>query len=123
MRDKAFLLTSRAQALRSNCTEPESALWRQLRSSQLGTPFRRQVPVAGRFIADFLAPAARVIVEVDGGYHAERRGADARRDRKLARAGYRVLRLEAELVMRNMPEALARIRAVLADALAEKAGR
>jgi very-short-patch-repair endonuclease len=39
---------------------------------------------------------------------------DARRDRKLARAGYRVVRLEAQVVMQRLPEALARIRAALA---------
>jgi very-short-patch-repair endonuclease len=67
-----------------------------------------------RFIVDFLAPAARLVVEVDGGYHCERRAADARRDEKLRRAGYRVLRVEAELVRNDLPAAIARIRAELA---------
>ncbi len=39
--------------------------------------------------------------------------ADARRDRELARLGYRVLRLPAELVQRQLTEALARVRAAL----------
>jgi very-short-patch-repair endonuclease len=47
---------------------------------------------------------------VDGAYHGRRRSADARRDRKLRRLGFRVLRLDAELVMRNLGAALARIR-------------
>jgi very-short-patch-repair endonuclease len=62
---------------------------------------------------DFVARAEKLVVEVDGKWHAQRRRADARRDRVLARLGYRVLRLEAELVMRNLPEAVARIRAAL----------
>ena len=74
--------------------------------------FRRQVPL-GRYIADFVAPAVRLVVEVDGGYHARRRAADARRDRVLARLGYRVLRLDAELVVAELPEALRRIREAL----------
>jgi very-short-patch-repair endonuclease len=74
--------------------------------------FRRQV-VIGHFIVDFLAPAARVIVEVDGGYHATRVDADARRDRKLTRMGYRVVRLDAELVRRNVHAAVEQIRAAL----------
>jgi very-short-patch-repair endonuclease len=41
------------------------------------------------------------------------RGADARRDVRLARLGYRILRLEAKLVMRQLPLALERIRAAL----------
>ena len=48
------------------------------------------------FIVDFLALSARLVVEVDGGYHAQRGRADARRDEKLRRAGYRVLRVRAE---------------------------
>jgi very-short-patch-repair endonuclease len=87
---------------------------RLLSGGKLGVGSRRQV-VIGRYIVDFLAPARRVVVEVDGGYHARRRGADARRDRKLAALGYRVLRLEAELVLRQPQEAVARIRAVLAE--------
>jgi very-short-patch-repair endonuclease len=84
-----------------------------LRQKQLGVWFRRQVPI-GRFIADFAAVGLRLIVEVDGGYHAKRRAADARRDRALARLGYRVLRLEAALVLEQPPEAIARVRTALA---------
>jgi very-short-patch-repair endonuclease len=46
-------------------------------AGQLGVSFRRQVPLGNRFIVDFLAPVARLVVEVDGGYHARRREADA----------------------------------------------
>ena len=76
-----------AHAMRQAPTDSEARLWRALRSSQLGVAFRRQVPLLG-FIADFYAPSARLIVEVDGGYHERRVSADERRDRKLARAGY-----------------------------------
>ena len=62
-----------------------------------------------RCIVDFLAPAAQLVVEVDGGYHARRRSADARRDARLMRAGFVVLRLPAELVLRDLAEALRRI--------------
>ena len=102
--------SSRSQ-LRGNCTAFEQKLWLALRELP-GPSFKRQVVVLG-FIADFLAPSERLIVEVDGASHARRRSADARRDRKLARAGYRVLRLEAELVMSNLPAALARVTAAL----------
>ena len=39
--------------------------------------------------------------------------ADARRDRKLARAGHRVIRLQAELVMRDLPAAVRAVRGAL----------
>jgi very-short-patch-repair endonuclease len=54
------------------------------------------------------------VVEVDGAQHRLRRAADLGRDAKLARVGYRVLRLEAGLVMRQLPLALARVREALA---------
>jgi len=60
--------------------------------------FRRKVPLLGRFIADFLAPVQRLVVEVDGGYHLQRLRADAARDGVLVHAGCRVLRFEARLV-------------------------
>jgi very-short-patch-repair endonuclease len=101
--------------MRSNLTPSEHALWQLLRGRALGVTFRRQVPV-GRYIADFLAPAARLIVDVDGGYHQRRRVADARRDRDLARLGYRVLRLPASLVMSQPSQALALVAAALAAA-------
>jgi len=64
--------------------------------------FRRQVPI-DRYIVDYLAPAVKLVVEVDGGIHA------ARRDRTLERLGYRVLRIDAELVRGNVAEAVALI--------------
>jgi very-short-patch-repair endonuclease len=71
------------------------------------------VPLLGRFIADFLAPAQRLVIEVDGGYHVARERADARRDAALDRAGYRVVRVEASLVVRDIERAVDRIRAAL----------
>jgi len=64
-------------------------------------------------VADFCAPSVRVILEVDGGYHAGRAAADARRDRALVRLGYRVLRLPVALVLSQPAEALARVRETL----------
>jgi very-short-patch-repair endonuclease len=101
--------------MRFSPTASEALLWAAIRGNRLHVSFRRQVPV-GAFIVDFLAPARKLVVEVDGGYHARREVADARKDRTLARLGFRVLRLEAELVLHNLPEALARIRAALAAA-------
>jgi very-short-patch-repair endonuclease len=106
------LLEARARQMRSALTPSEEKLWHALRSRKLGVAFRRQV-VIGRFIADFAAPAVKLIVEVDGGWHAQRAAADASRDRKLARLGYRVLRLDAELVMRDAEAAVELVRAEL----------
>ena len=104
------LLAERAHAMRHAPMPPEALLWRYLSGSKLGVAFRRQVPLGGRYIADFVAPRQRVVVEVDGAHHASRVTADARRDRALGRLGYRVLRLPAALVLRQPLVAVARIR-------------
>ena len=102
---RSQLLASRAQQMRVAPTASERTLWAALSGKRLGVAFRRQA-VVGEYIVDFLAPKARLVVEVDGPYHADRAQADARRDRRLARLGYRVLRIEAELVVRNTSEAV-----------------
>lgn len=103
-----------AHGMRQAPTFTEAILWQQLRGSRLGVAFRRQV-VLGRFIVDFLAPARRLVVEVDGGYHAEpaRARLDQRRDRQLERMGYRVVRVSAELVASDLGAAVGRVRAAL----------
>jgi len=98
-------LTAHAHRMRMAPSEPERVLWEALRCCQLGVRFRRQVVLYG-FIVDFFAPAARLVVEVDGAHHACRRGADKRRDRALAAAGLCVLRLPARLVQRQPHAAL-----------------
>ena len=106
------LLRRRAGEMRCAGTASEQRLWQCLVNSKLGVPFRRQVVIAGR-IADFVAPSLRLVVEVDGVSHASRRAADARRDEKLQRLGYRVLRLDAQLVIHDLPAAVARVRDAL----------
>jgi very-short-patch-repair endonuclease len=108
------LVAGRAREMRFAQTPSEESLWRVIRGKRLGVAFRRQYPI-GKYIADFAAPSVKLAIEVDGGYHVSRASADARKDRYLRRAGYRVLRLDAELVRTNPPEALARIRVALAN--------
>ncbi|MGH7268969.1 MAG: endonuclease domain-containing protein, partial [Polyangiaceae bacterium] len=101
---------SRANAMRHAPTASEARLFEALRGGRLGVAFRRQVPLLGRYIVDLLAHEVSLVVEVDGGYHAQRGAADARRDRALVRAGYGVLRIEAELVIGDLGPAVARVR-------------
>ena len=80
------LLTARAVAMRGSPSPPEQLLWAALTNRKLGVSFRRQVPLAG-YICDFVCASRRLVVEVDGAHHAQRRGADARRDECLRRLG------------------------------------
>jgi very-short-patch-repair endonuclease len=95
-------------------TDSEAVLWEALRRRQLGVQFRRQVPLCGRYIADFYAAATRLVVEVDGGSHRGREKADARRDRVLARAGVRVVRVSSDVVMGDVRAAVALVAKALA---------
>jgi very-short-patch-repair endonuclease len=80
-----------AKALRAKATDAEIALWRLLRSRRLADmKFRRQVPI-GPWILDFVSFEQRLVVEVDGGQHAENEY-DERRDNDLSERGFRVLR-------------------------------
>jgi very-short-patch-repair endonuclease len=72
----------------------------------------------GSCIVDFYCPSAKVVVEVDGAYHAEpaRSRADARRDRRLGKAGYRIVRVSAELVLLDREAALRFVKEALREA-------
>ena len=82
----------RAQALRQSQTNAEGLLWYYLRNKQLGGyKFRRQQPI-GPYIADFACLPEKLLIELDGGQHADPNAPDERRDRFLWQQGYRVLR-------------------------------
>ena len=110
------LLVARLQAhaaqMRADPTLSELALWHELKGSQLGVGFRRQV-VLPPYIVDFAARSAQLIVEVDGPYHTRLERPDAHRDAELKRRGFRVLRLSEELVLRHRGEAIRLIREAL----------
>ena len=73
-------------------------MWRLLREAFPEGRFRRQVPIP-HFIVDFASHRARLVIEVDGGQHAD--GADLARDRILEDEGYRVLRFWNHDVLGN----------------------
>lgn len=110
------LVTQRARAMRRAPTPSEAILWDALRGKRTGRRWRRQHPF-GVFVCDFYCPSARLVVEVDGGVHRDpnRRFADQRRQAAIEQAfGVRFVRLRAELVERDLPRALAIIRAAMA---------
>jgi very-short-patch-repair endonuclease len=109
------IILDRARRLRREMTEAERKLWRFLRDRTLvGVKFRRQVPI-GNFIADFCCLDSRLIVELDGGQHADQEDADASRSRFLAKEGFRVLRFWNEQVLNGAEFAVEEILAVIAS--------
>jgi len=92
----------RARRLRKNMTDAERKLWQYLRLRQLeGHKFRRQVRI-GPYIADFACLKAMLVIEVDGGQHADARAYDSRRDDFMRGQGYRILRFWNNEVLGNM---------------------
>ncbi len=103
-----------ARAMRREPTEAERRLWLALRGRRfLSWKFRRQVPI-GPWIADFVCFEARLVIEVDGGQHAEN-VRDAARDRWFAAEGFRVLRLWNHEVLAASETALDAVFAALSE--------
>jgi very-short-patch-repair endonuclease len=102
-------LAVHAHRMRVAPSEPKRVLWQALRCCQLGVQFRRQVVIGG-FIVDFFAPAARLIVEVDGAQHTRQRGADKRRDRaRSRRRDSRCSAFQRTVVLSDLPLALRQV--------------
>ena len=80
-----------SKALRQNMTDAEQRLWKHLRAHRLdGQKFRRQQPI-GPYVVDFVHFGVRLIVEADGGQHADAPH-DKVRDAWLQAQGFQVLR-------------------------------
>ena len=106
--------TSRARQLRSHQTDAETKLWHRLRNRQIaGCKFVRQEPV-GRYVCDFICRERKLVIEVDGGQHAEAK-ADIIRGDTLTRDGYCVLRFWNNEVLGNIDGVLQTIESKLLD--------
>ena len=114
MRDADKIKTDRARRLRRNSTDVERKLWRQLRSRSVsGHKFVRQHPI-GPYVVDFICREKRLIIEVDGGQHADN-ACDQTRDRWLCERNYQVLRFWNNELMSNMDGVLHKIADALLD--------
>ena len=104
-------LTQIARKLRHDMTDAERKLWSRMRAHQLDAHFRRQAPL-GSYVLDFICFAARLVVEVDGGQHADSTN-DKLRDAWLQAQGFRVLRFWNNEVLENIDGVLETIMAEL----------
>ena len=101
MRSVNVTKTSLARQLRKNSTRAERKLWRYLRSRSLaGYKFVRQEPI-GPYVVDFVCRERRLVIEVDGGQHADN-ARDVVRERWLVAHRYRVLRFWNNEVVENI---------------------
>ena len=97
--------------MRSNPTEAEAVLRNEVRANKLGHKFLFQY-IIGEFIVDFLCPDCKLIIEVDGGYHAEpiQQYDDIQRSQWLEQMGYRVVRFTNEQVVNDIDNVIKEIR-------------
>jgi very-short-patch-repair endonuclease len=127
LRGKDEKRDERARSLWRALTPAELALWTRIRGRRLGGfKFARQEPI-DRYYVDFVCRQRRLIIELDGGQHAESRE-DRRRDRTLCALGYRVIRIWNNDVIENLEGVLQRLlseleKSPLTPPLSPQAGR
>jgi very-short-patch-repair endonuclease len=90
-----------AKRLRHEMTSAERILWKALRRNAVdGFHFRRQQVIGGH-VVDFYCDAAKLAIELDGGVHEDQWKYDEARDRRISRAGVRVLRISNEAMLES----------------------
>jgi very-short-patch-repair endonuclease len=103
-----------AKKLRSNMTDAEQRLWYRLRGHRFdNVKFKRQVPI-GPYIVDFACLNRNLILEIDGGQHADNER-DRRRDQWLQAQGFHVLRFWNNDVLKQTNSVLEMIAQALND--------
>lgn len=98
--DRYALLKEFARENRKHATAAEDVLWQHIKGNKLGHKFFRQHIVLD-YIVDFICQDDGLIIEVDGGYHAERQQQedDMVRQKRLENMGYQVIRFTNEEVL------------------------
>ena len=104
------LLKAFARENRKNATLAERVLWEYLREGVSGERFLRQ-HIIGDCIVDFVSFHGGLVIEVDGGYHAEPRQQedDAIREDYLEKRGYHIIRFTNEEVLYDIDNVLDQI--------------
>ena len=110
--DRYELLKDFAKYNRREMTESETVLWNALRNMKARVRFRRQHPI-GDYIADFICLPAKLVIEVDGGYHEEpqQQELDEQRTEFLISKGYQVIRIKNEEISNDLNKVVMRIKA------------
>ncbi len=104
---------ARARVLRQKQTDAERKLWYALRDRRFeGFKFCRQFPI-GPFVADFLCRREKLVIEVDGGQHADQAERDNARTAFMEAQGFRVIRFWNNDVLTNLEGVLTLIRLAL----------
>lgn len=110
------MLKPLAKKLRNDSTPGEIRLWSEVLRARgfYGLQFNRQYPI-GNYIADFVCRKIHLVVELDGRYHENRVEEDRKRDEKLAKMGYRTVRIAESDVMHDLNNVIRTLEAELPE--------
>ena len=96
------VLKHRAQEMRNNSTKGEITFWCELlRGRKTGYQFYRQRPI-DRYIVDFYCAKLKLVIEVDGTSHENKKAYDEKRDKILEGLGLKVIRYNDLMVLHNI---------------------
>jgi len=100
--------------LRENETNEEKILWEYLRDKKTGHKIRRQ-HIIDKYIADFVCIKKRLIIEVDGKIHLNKKKEDLFRTSTLGIDGWKVIRFKNEDIVKDVVKVVCAIKKELDD--------
>jgi leucyl-tRNA synthetase len=113
--DSSYNFTKeKAQELRKNQTEAEQILWEAIRKKSLDVKFRRQ-HIIGSNIVDFVSLETKLVIEVDGKIHLDKKEYDAERTKELESVGFSVIRFTNEEITNDIENVISKIKLKLEE--------
>jgi len=88
----------RAENKQKGPTQAEAYLWEILRNKKLGVKFRQQ-HIIDIYIVDFVCLSKKLVIEIDGEFHKNRKEYDLLRTQVLNSKGFRVIRFTNQEVL------------------------
>ncbi len=113
--DSSYNFTKeKAQELRKNQTEAEQILWEAIRKKSLDVKFRRQ-HIIGSNTVDFVSLETKLVIEVDGKIHLDKKEYDAERTKELESVGFSVIRFTNEEITNDIENVISKIKLKLEE--------
>ena len=113
--DSSYNFTKeKSQELRKNQTEAEQILWEAIRKKSLDVKFRRQ-HIIGSNIVDFVSLETKLVIEVDGKIHLDKKEYDAERTKELESVGFSVIRFTNEEITNDIENVISKIKLKLEE--------
>jgi very-short-patch-repair endonuclease len=120
LRGKTMNITETTRHFRKNQTEAEKLFWQHVRNNQLGRKIVRQKPIIFDydnrkrvFYADFYCAERKLIVEIDGEIHRQRKNRDFERSAILEQMGFQVIRFQNQTVIDHMDKVIAELKTLI----------